>query len=156
MLTTSSMENSTPEKEFCALAVVTLPKISLYRYENSQRKFQSFSPQSSMVEFLLRLQFKLLFQCWKFGAIQADITHRRSTKLAYPGKSLELMVCIKLEDKSCRNFLKDWPKMCVEKPILTNINGSTVTFKDGTKADYDVIIKCTGYKHSFPFLSKGN
>ena len=46
--------------------------------------------------------------------------------------------------------------MCVEKPILTNINGSTVTFKDGTKADYDVIIKCTGYQHSFPFLSKGN
>ena len=106
MLTTSSMVNSTPEKEFCALAVVTLPKISLYRYENSQLKFQSFSPQSSMVEFLLKLQFKLLFQCWKFGAIQADITHRRSTKLAYPGKSLELMVFIQLEDKACPTFFE--------------------------------------------------
>ena len=45
--------------------------------------------------------------------------------------------------------------MCVEKPILTNINGNTVTFKDGTKADYDVIIKCTGYRHYFPFLGEG-
>jgi len=74
----------------------------------------------------------IALQCWKFGAVQADITHRRNTRLEYP----------------------DWPKMCVEKPILTNINGNTVTFKDGTKADYDVIIKCTGYRHYFPFLGE--
>ena len=75
----------------------------------------------------------IALQCWKFGAVQADITHRRDTRLAYP----------------------DWPAICVEKPILTNINGNKVTFKDGKQADYDVIIKCTGYRHYFPFLGEG-
>ena len=73
-------------------------------------------------------------QCWKFGAEYAHITHRSPTQLAYP----------------------DWPKEVLERPILTNIEGNTVTFKDGTTGEYDVIIKCTGYLHSFPFLPKGN
>ena len=64
----------------------------------------------------------------------AHVTHRSPTFLNYP----------------------DWPSNIKERPILTNINGSTVTFKDGTSDDYDVIIKCTGYLHSFPFLSEGN
>ena len=38
------------------------------------------------------------------------------------------------------------------RPILTDINGSTVTFKDGSTEEYDVIIKCTGYLHDFPFM----
>ena len=75
-----------------------------------------------------------LIQCWKFGAEYAHITHRSPTQLAYP----------------------DWPKEVLERPILTNIEGNTVTFKDGTTGEYDVIIKCTGYLHSFPFLPKGN
>ena len=74
-----------------------------------------------------------LIQCWKFGAEYAHITHRSPTQLAYP----------------------DWPKEVLERPILTNIEGNTVTFKDGTTGEYDVIIKCTGYLHSFPFLPKG-
>ena len=75
-----------------------------------------------------------LIQCWKFGAEYAHITHRSPTQLAYP----------------------DWPKEVLERPILTNIEGNTVTFRDGTTGEYDVIIKCTGYLHSFPFLPKGN
>ena len=74
------------------------------------------------------------FKCWKFGAEYAHITHRSPTQLAYP----------------------DWPKEVLERPILTNIDGNTVTFKDGTTGEYDVIIKCTGYLHTFPFLPKGN
>ena len=46
----------------------------------------------------------------------------------------------------------NWPEGVIERPILTDINGSTVTFKDGSTEDYDVIIKCTGYLHNFPFM----
>jgi len=74
----------------------------------------------------------IALQCWKFGAEYAHITHRSPKQLAYP----------------------DWPKEVLERPILTNIEGNTVTFKDGTTGEYDVIIKCTGYLHSFPFLPK--
>ena len=49
----------------------------------------------------------------------------------------------------------DWPEGIIERPILTNIKGKTVTFKDGKQKHYDVIIKCTGYIHSFPFMSQG-
>ena len=45
-----------------------------------------------------------------------------------------------------------WPETVIERPILTDINGSTVTFKDGSTEEYDVIIKCTGYLHDFPFM----
>lgn len=47
----------------------------------------------------------------------------------------------------------NWPEGVIERPILTDISGSTVTFKDGSTEDYDVIIKCTGYLHNFPFMS---
>ena len=46
----------------------------------------------------------------------------------------------------------NWPEGVIERPILTKIDGSTVTFKDGSTEDYDVIIKCTGYLHYFPFM----
>ena len=71
----------------------------------------------------------LALQCWKFGSKCAHITHRLGSKMGYI-----------------------WPDGVLEKPILTNINGSTVSFKDGTSEDYDVIIKCTGYLHKFPFM----
>jgi len=47
----------------------------------------------------------------------------------------------------------DWPSGVENKPILTSISGSTVTFSDGTTDDYDVIINCTGFVPKFPFLS---
>ena len=48
-----------------------------------------------------------------------------------------------------------WPEGVIERPILTSINGSTVTFNDGKTEDYDVIVKCTGYLHDFPFMPEG-
>lgn len=45
-----------------------------------------------------------------------------------------------------------WPPQITEKPLLTKIEGNTVHFKDGTTADVDDIILCTGYLYSFPYL----
>ncbi|XP_063717982.1 trimethylamine monooxygenase-like [Symsagittifera roscoffensis] len=38
------------------------------------------------------------------------------------------------------------------RPLLENIDGNTVSFQDGSKEEYDVIIYCTGYVHNFPFM----
>src|ERR1700712_2383506 len=46
----------------------------------------------------------------------------------------------------------DWPEGFVEKPLLTKLVGKTAHFKDGTTAEVDAIILCTGYQHSYPFL----
>ena len=71
----------------------------------------------------------IALQCWKYGSKYAHITHRRATPMGFK-----------------------WPETVIERPILTDINGSTVTFKDGSTEEYDVIIKCTGYLHDFPFM----
>jgi dimethylaniline monooxygenase (N-oxide forming) len=39
------------------------------------------------------------------------------------------------------------------KPNIARIEGGTVHFVDGTSAEVDTIVWCTGYKISFPFLS---
>jgi cation diffusion facilitator CzcD-associated flavoprotein CzcO len=41
------------------------------------------------------------------------------------------------------------------RPDLTRYEGQTVVFKDGSRADYDVIVAATGFYNSFPFLPKG-
>lgn len=46
----------------------------------------------------------------------------------------------------------EWPEECDEVPLVTSIDGNTVTFKDGSSADYDAIVLCTGYLHHHPFL----
>ena len=38
---------------------------------------------------------------------------------------------------------------------ILNVSGHTITFSDGAKADYDVIVAATGFKISFPFLPEG-
>ena len=48
----------------------------------------------------------------------------------------------------------NWPPQITEKPLLTNIAGNTVHFKDGTMAEVDDIILCTGYLYSFPFMEE--
>ena len=45
-----------------------------------------------------------------------------------------------------------WPPRITEKPMLTLIEESTVHFKDGSTAEVDDIILCTGYHYFFPFL----
>ena len=47
-----------------------------------------------------------------------------------------------------------WPPRITEKPLITKIEGNTVHFKDGTAAEVDDIILCTGYLYSFPFLEE--
>ena len=38
--------------------------------------------------------------------------------------------------------------------LFQSIDGSTVTFVNGQSADFDFIVKCTGYKIDLPFLSE--
>lgn len=47
-----------------------------------------------------------------------------------------------------------WPPEITERPLLTKIEGKTIHFKDGTTADVDAIILCTGYYFHFPFLEE--
>ncbi len=67
-------------------------------------------------------------QCWKYGS-RSVICSSRSGPMGF-----------------------DWPDGISEKPILTRVRGRTVTFADGTSAEVDAIISCTGYKHHFPFM----
>ncbi len=46
-----------------------------------------------------------------------------------------------------------WPENWKEVPLLQKVVGKTAHFKDGTTKDVDAIILCTGYLHSFPFLT---
>ena len=45
-----------------------------------------------------------------------------------------------------------WPKNIEERPLLTRIEGKTCHFRDGSTAEVDAIIMCTGYLHSYKFL----
>ena len=40
------------------------------------------------------------------------------------------------------------------KPTIRRFDGSTVTFADGSQVESDVVVYCTGYKVSFPFLDE--
>src|SRR5438552_15119554 len=46
-----------------------------------------------------------------------------------------------------------WPEGIDEVPLLAKVDGSTAHFADGTTRDVDVIVLCTGYQHSFRFIS---
>ena len=72
----------------------------------------------------------IALQCLKFGCTNVIITWRT--------KPLGLK----------------WPSQITEKPLLTKIDGQTVHFKDGSQAEVDAIVLCTGYLFSFPFLGE--
>jgi trimethylamine monooxygenase len=67
-------------------------------------------------------------QCHKYGAKQVTFTWRT------------------------RPMGFKWPAGINEVPLMTKIEGSKVTFKDGSSGDYDAIILCTGYLHHHPFM----
>lgn len=67
-------------------------------------------------------------QCWKYGARSITVSHRTGPM----------------------GFT--WPDNWREVPLLQKVEGNTATFADGTTADVDAIILCTGYQHHFPFL----
>ncbi|MFK7892356.1 MAG: flavin-containing monooxygenase [Granulosicoccus sp.] len=69
-------------------------------------------------------------QCWKYGAKSITVSHR-TAPMGY-----------------------DWPDNWREVPLLTSVVGNTCTFKDGTTAEIDAIILCTGYLHHFPFMDE--
>lgn len=68
-------------------------------------------------------------QCWKYGAKSITVSHRTGP-IGYK-----------------------WPDNWKEVPLLTSVNENTATFKDGSTAEVDAIILCTGYMHHFPFMS---
>ena len=67
-------------------------------------------------------------QCWKYGCKSVTVSHRTAA-MGY-----------------------DWPDNWKEVPLLQKVEGNTCTFKDGSTADVDAIILCTGYLHYFPFM----
>ena len=67
-------------------------------------------------------------QCYKYGAKSITCSHRTAPMGFH------------------------WPDNWKEVPLLTKVEGNTATFKDGSSADVDAIILCTGYLHHFPFL----
>ncbi len=68
-------------------------------------------------------------QCWKYGCKSVTVSHRTAPM----------------------GF--NWPDNWSEVPLLQKVQGNTATFKDGSSAEVDVIILCTGYKHNFPFMA---
>ena len=69
-------------------------------------------------------------QCWKYGCKSVTVSHRTAA-MGY-----------------------DWPDNWKEVPLLQKVEGNTCTFKDGSTADVDAIILCTGYLHYFPFMAQ--
>ena len=69
-------------------------------------------------------------QCWKYGCKSVTVTHR-TAPMGY-----------------------DWPDNWKEVPLLQKVENNTCTFKDGSSAEIDAIILCTGYLHYFPFMAE--
>jgi len=68
-------------------------------------------------------------QCYKYGAKSITVSYR-SGPMAF-------------------NFPEGWE----QKPLLMKVVGKTPHFKDGSTREIDAVILCTGYLHSFPFLT---
>ena len=48
----------------------------------------------------------------------------------------------------------EFPKNVTQVSPVDHLNGNQVVFTSGEKVEADTILLCTGYKYSFPFLSK--
>jgi len=70
-------------------------------------------------------------QCWKYGCKSVTVSHR-TAPMGYK-----------------------WPDNWKEVPLLQKVDKNTATFKDGSTAQVDAIILCTGYLHHFPFMAEG-
>ena len=69
-------------------------------------------------------------QCWKYGCKSVTVSHR-TAPMGYK-----------------------WPDNWKEVPLLQKVEKNTAYFKDGTTAEVDAIILCTGYLHHFPFMEE--
>ena len=45
-----------------------------------------------------------------------------------------------------------WPKEVEERPLVQSFKGNEAHFSDGSTAEIDAIILCTGYKYHFPYM----
>jgi len=45
-----------------------------------------------------------------------------------------------------------WPKEAEERPLVQRFDGKVAHFKDGSSAEVDVVMMCTGYLHKYDFL----
>lgn len=45
-----------------------------------------------------------------------------------------------------------WPEGIEERPMVQRFDTTTAYFKDGTNAEIDAVIFCTGFRNHFPFL----
>ena len=70
----------------------------------------------------------IALQCVKYGASKVIITWR-SKPLGFT-----------------------WPEQVEERPLIQRFEGRKAHFKDGSEADIDAVLMCTGYLHSYPFL----
>ena len=48
----------------------------------------------------------------------------------------------------------NWPSGIEERPLVEKFEGYLAYFKDGTTAEVDVVLFCTGYQMQLPFLSE--
>ncbi len=69
-------------------------------------------------------------QCWKYGCKSVTVSHR-TAPMGYK-----------------------WPDNWKEVPLLQKVDRNTATFKDGSTAEVDAVILCTGYLHHFPFMAE--
>ncbi len=69
-------------------------------------------------------------QCWKYGCKSVTVSHR-TAPMGY-----------------------NWPDNWKEVPLLEKVEKNTATFIDGSTAEVDAIILCTGYLHHFPFMAE--
>ena len=69
-------------------------------------------------------------QCWKYGCKSITVSHR-TAPMGY-----------------------NWPDNWKEVPLLQKVQKNTATFLDGSTADVQTIILCTGYLHHFPFMAE--
>lgn len=61
-------------------------------------------------------------------------------------------VVISMRDPSTWSYT--WPAHISSKCLLTEVAGDTISFQDGSQADFDTIVMATGYQHSQPFMEK--
>ncbi|ELT93817.1 hypothetical protein CAPTEDRAFT_213062 [Capitella teleta] len=48
----------------------------------------------------------------------------------------------------------DWPMSISERPLLQKVEGSMCFFIDGSSAEVDAIIFCTGYRYHYPYMEE--
>ena len=46
----------------------------------------------------------------------------------------------------------NWPDSIKERLLMQRFEGKTAFFKDGSSHNVDVVLFCTGFLHSYPFL----